>query len=159
MTYFYSLTLRDAKGDKANVVVPFNESGVAIADIIEGGQDLVGLVDPITECVVESVRVSLNIDLPGTGEKTDPVAGSDVQEGANFGFSAAGTDYRHTIRIPGILEALQSGKSITIVGNDAETFVDAIVDGYATTGDTILPTDSYGNDLDGVITAVKTFRK
>lgn len=159
MPFLYSLTLRDADGNKSNVIVPFDESGMTLASIVEGGEDLVGLIDPITGCVVERVGVSLDIALPDDGEKTDPVAGSNVQEGANFGFSAAGTGYRSTIRIPGFLESLFSGKSVNTVDTDVAAFVDAMVDGYAVTADTVPPTDKYGNDLDGLISAVKTFRK
>lgn len=159
MPYFYSLTMRDADANKANVVVPFNESGMALADIVEGGQLLVGLVDPITGCVIESVGLSLAIAMPGAGEKTDPVAGSNVQEGANFGFSVTGSDYKYTIRVPGLLESLFTGKAVDTLDVDVAAFVDAMVDGYATTGDVVPPTDKFDNDINGLVSAVKTFRR
>ena len=145
--------LTDAAGKVAqcHVYVP---SGETIEDIQALATAIATELDDVTAAVITEASVRLSLTLPG-GLKAEATAGHYVNLGANFAFDAADTEYRHTIRVPGILEALLSGDTVIMADADVAAFTTAIVDGTAL----VDPSDRYGNDLVAVLPSMATFRR
>ena len=111
-------------------------------------------IDGITGGKLNKASVSLALTLPA-GLKSQPLTDHPVQWGANFGFSANGTNYRHTVRVPAIAQTMVTAGAVDTSGASAQGFIGAMVSG----SDGVLPTDRYENDLNGFIEASPTFRK
>jgi len=147
-----SYTVVDVAGTRSQVHL-YAPSGSTVAQLQALSDEVVAALDEIIAGQVISANLNLALTLPGTLKLT-PLAGHYVQMGANFGFNALGTAYRHSIRVPSILESLVVGDEVDLTDADVTAFVDAIVDPAATTK----PSDRHGADLTGVINAPVTFR-
>lgn len=153
-----SWTIRDADGDKDTVTMYFDGTGKDIADYQSYVTVVTPLIEAVVDGVIESASVSVGVTLPGGG-KTDPVAGSEVQKGGLLQFSATGTPYTHSIRIPSMKPSLFSGDSVVTGTPPVSTLVTAIVDGDSTSGTLVNPTNKYAMDISGLKAGAKSFRK
>lgn len=152
-THLVSYSLVDSEGRRGNVQV-YVPATLTLAEVQTGSDALIALIDAITGAKVDSAQVALSLTLPG-GLKAAATEGEDMQKGANFGFDAANTPYRHTIRIPAVAEAIVNGDDINEADEDAAAFIT-----FMGTGATpFLPTDRYANDLGSLLSAVVTFRQ
>lgn len=147
-----SYTIVDAAGTRSQAHV-YAPSGGTVAQLQALSDEVAAAMDDIIAGQIVAANLNLALTLPA-GIKLAALAGHYVQMGANFGFNALGTAYRHSIRVPTILEALVVGDEVDMTAADVVTFVDKIVDPAATTK----PSDRHGADLTGVINAPVTFR-
>jgi hypothetical protein len=146
----YSITDDAGKRSTARVFVPATTS---LANIQAFSDEFAALLDDVTGGVIQSAGVTLGLTLPG-GLKALPVADSLKQQGANFGFSAANTTYRHTVHVPALNPVLIISGALD-VGDPAIGLLTAeLYTGDGTTG----PTDEYGNDLVASISSELSFR-
>ena len=152
-TDFISFSLIDYKGDVGQVVVHV-PTGETLTDLQTYANAVATDLDGITGMQIQSASLSLNLTIPG-GLKATPVDDVDKEVGANFGFDAANTPYRHTIRVPGIDPDLRVGELI----DDTDAAVLAFESEIATGNGTVAASDKYGNDLTDLIQARVTFRK
>lgn len=148
-----SFSVRDSDGDTNSIPI-YVDTGLTVAEYQAMVTAFAPLLDTIVGSVLESASLTIDMNLPA-GLKTDPVANIENQKGANLSFSAANSRYKHGMRIPGLLPTLFSGKSVNTGDADVAAFVQAILNGEATA----VPRDRQGNDLTGLVTAVKSFRK
>ena len=158
--YLISYAVQDYKGSVARIQVPVPRGALSIAQV-EGYMQLLGEpLDNILDgkIVAADLRVGLNIT-PIVGQKTGPVLNSDVEEGANMSYAAAGTDYSFSIRLPAFAAALFSGKAVNDQSQLVQEFNSAITAGLSVGGTTVSPSDRYENDLITFIRGTKTFRK
>lgn len=147
----FQLTDAAAKVAQCHVYVP---SGETVADLQALANAIATELDDVTAAVITEISVRLSLTVP-EGLKASATAGHYVNLGANFAFDAADTEYRHTIRVPAILEALLSGDTVIMNDDDVIAFAAAIVDGTAL----VDPSDRYGNDLTAVMPSMATFRR
>lgn len=150
-----SFGIQDGKGD-VNSLVVYLPAATAVSDALAFGTAFSTLVDAVLDSKVVSGSIALPVTL-GT-IKASPVTASDVQEGGLLGYTAAGTNYRSTFRLPGIGEAFVSGKSVLTTGAMA-TLIAAFISGLTPAGTLVTMTDKYGNDLTALESHVKSFRK
>jgi len=152
-THLVSYSLVDSEGRRGNVQV-YVPATLTLAQVQTGSDALIALIDAITGAKVDSAQVALALTLPG-GLKASATEGEDIQKGANFGFDAADTPYRHTVRIPAVAEAIVNGDEINQADEDAAAFISFMEDGATP----FLPSDRYANDLGSLLSAVVTFRQ
>jgi hypothetical protein len=151
-TDFISYSLADVDGQRGTVQI-FVPTGQTLADLQTFSNSMVAALDAVTAAVVQAATVTKALTLPG-GIKGTATAGHYIQHGANFGFDAANTPYRHTVRVPAILESLLVGETVITDTGDGQAFAAGITGGY--TG--IAPSDRYGNDLTALLSALRSFR-
>lgn len=149
-----SFSLTDSDGD-SNTVPFYIDTGLTIAEYQAFVDDIAPKLDAVTGSVIDAVTLTINLSVPG-GVKGSAVAGIENQRGGNFSFSAANSRYKHSTRIPGITDDHFAGKSVK-VGDAGD--VDALVTAILTGVTPAIPRDRQGNDLTGLATAVKTFRR
>jgi len=118
---------------------------------VTGTQDYIDLV---TEGKILHTSVTVAFANSGTN-KSDAVAGSDVEEGGLISFSLDGSKYRHSVFVPAVIEAAKSGNDINL----AETNVANLITRLTATNNGVTPGNQYGNALDAAIKGAKTFRK
>ena len=145
--------VQDAASKIAQVHV-YVPAGETVTDLQALVTAIAPVLDAITGAKLTEVSVRLALTLPG-GLKADATAGHYVNLGANFAFDAADTEFRHTIRVPGILESMLSGDTVVMSATEVKAFTDAIEDGTAL----VDPSDRYGNDLVAVMPSMATFRR
>lgn len=147
-----SYTVADVAGTRSQVHL-YAPSGSTVAQLQALSDEVAAVLDDIIAGQLVAANLNLSLTLPA-GIKMTATAGHYVQMGANFGFNALGTSYRHTIRVPSILESLVVGDEVDTANATVAPFVAAVVDPAATTK----PSDRHGADLTGVINAPVTFR-
>lgn len=147
-----SFSVRDSDGDSASIPI-YVDTGMTIAEYQAFVTFFAPLLDSVLGSQIDSSTLTLNMTLPG-GLKTEPVANIENQKGGNLSFMAANSRYKHSTRLPGLLPANFSGKSVLTTG-DMDTLIQGIIAGDAT----VIPRDRQGNDLTALASAVKTFRR
>jgi hypothetical protein len=149
---FISYRLTDHKGDRATVQI-FAPATATLAELQALSDAVAAELDDVTGLLIESAAVNLALTLPA-GIKESATANVDAEKGVNWGFDAADTDYRHTIRVPGVPSALVEGDNAVHDSGDGLAWKNIIIN-----GDGVTPvTDRYANDLTSLLTAVVTFR-
>lgn len=147
----YRFVDNDGNSGTSQIFLP---SGATVSELQTFSNSLAPLIDDVTAAVIDSATLTLALTLPGT-LKANPIAGMYIAHGANFGFDAADTVYKHTIRIPAILETLLAGESVDTGDADVQAFVAGIVSGFGADQ----ASDRYANDLTALISAERSFRK
>jgi len=152
-----SLQITDGAGKTASLPVYFGyDSGVeTLSSLSAAAAILVDDIDAIIDGQVTKMTLSLDLALPGSGIKTSPVAGSNVQETGLFTYPVLDTPYAHGIALPSIAAAVQDQGIIPNAGAVA-TF-NTRVSNAGTSMTFVEPISLKG--LDDVLKAVVTFRK
>jgi len=150
-----SYHLKDKTGNAKSMPIYF-PTGLSVANIQAGADAIATALDAVSDAVIESYSVELQLTKAG-GLKT--VAGDAVaREGALLGYAAAGTAYQFSVFVPAWLEA-------GFVNNDAltstvfGTFEQLLVTGGGTGGALLVPSDRYANDLTSFLEGKRRFRK
>lgn len=152
-----SLQFIDAAGKTTSmpVYVTFDDATATLSSIAAAVATLIDEVDDVTDCQVTKASYTINQAVPGSGIKTAPVAGSNVQETGLFTFPVLGSNYKIGIAVPGVAAAIQDQGVIPISGV-AEAFTDRVM----ATGGTLAVVEPISlHTLGEVRSAVVTFRK
>lgn len=104
------------------------------------------------------MAIEIGVALPG-GLKGAAVADSDCEEGGLFNFSANGTDYAFGVRIPALVQGVFAGSDINMVHATVTPFTASMVAGLLVGAVNVNPSNEYENDLTGVLSGKKSFRK
>lgn len=152
--YLISVAIVDATGDRKTAQVYIDPGTATLAQLTTWAQGLASVLDAVSDGAIQDINLSLSIPLPGGLDDT-PVAGTDIQRGALFGFDAANTAYRHSVWVPAFADGSFSGDVV----DEANAGVQAFEDYLTTTVNTIRASDKYGNHLNAEISGVKSFRK
>lgn len=148
-----SYALEDFNGARFNMRI-FVPAGGTLAELQAYSNALLTDVDPLTACRIVQASVAKGLTIPGT-LKADPVDDMFGQLGANLSFAASGTQYRHTLRIPGINETYVLGELIDVDHANVVALRTEMI-----TGDgTLAASDAYSNDLTSFIEGKATFHK
>lgn len=152
-----SLTVEDGDGEIFAVPIYAIAADTAtIANIITAAAAMANLVDDVIDGKIVKVGVRLDLTLP-VGLKGSAVAGSEVERTGLYNFAATGTKYDAAIDLPAMaLSTLVSGTNQI---DPANTAVAALVSELVTPGGSLSWADKYGNSIDSLKTARKTFRK
>jgi len=148
----------DDQGDTQRIQVTVPQGALTLANITGYAQALAALIDDVIDGYISDISLCLVIGLPG-GMKTSANAGAEVERGANFTFQADGTNYAHTIRVPGVLPGLFVGNSVDLTAGAVVALRAALTSGLNIGGTQVIPSDRYENDLTNLIAATKTFRR
>jgi hypothetical protein len=152
-TLLYSAQVLDADGNRTAVAVYAKHTTATLAQLITWGTDLGDVIDAALDSKVE--KLSLQIDIPLGSPKSDPVAGSNIQETGLITFDASGTPYNFSLDMPGYIQSGFDGKVI----DQTNAAFEALRDYLITASNTIIGTDRYNDTLLSVVKARKTFRK
>lgn len=126
-------TIRDGKGLTSRTLVHL-PSATTLANATTYAQAFASAMDDVIGGKIESIDICIGISLPG-GLKADPVATSDIEEGAVFVYEDAdGRVYRQ--RLPTFLETLiETGtRQVDNSSVDVQAVTDLIVTGNGTQG-------------------------
>lgn len=148
-----SFTLEDENANRGNVVIPC-PTGFTLAEYQAYATALAPDLDGVTGAKIVSANLALALTLPA-GLKAAPVGDHFIQTGANMGYDAAATPYRHTIRVPAFMLSKLVGEDVDAADADVVTFNLELTVGNGT----IQACDKYGNDLSSFIGGLLTFRK
>jgi hypothetical protein len=147
-----SYSLADDDGNVSSVPI-FIPTGSTLAAIQTFSDSMAAAIDGISGAKIQSASVMKALTLPG-GMKANALGDHFVNHGANFGYDAADTVYRHTARIPAIKLTLLTGEVVNTADPLVVTFDTGMTGGFG--ADT--PSDRYGNDLTSLLSALATFR-
>ncbi len=150
-------TYSDQAGNKSSNTM-YIASGLTIAQITEGLQALVVLVDDVLQALVNGFEFTVSVDLSGlTGNTAAP--SSDVEEVGEFIFTT-GQNRPVNVNVPGIWDTFSASGSDELdqADSDIAAFVTAMEDGIAVTGGTIIPCDVDQNDITELVTARERVR-
>jgi len=126
------------------------QTGMTIAQYIEGAQAFAQLIADINNGVVTGASVNFSIDLSGLGLKTIANILADVYEKARFQFNTAVAGLRAKFSLPTLDENKVGAGGDTVLTSDPDVaaLISAFEDGIAVTGPaTIQPTDDRENDI------------
>lgn len=154
----FGISILDADGDVSSMEIKTVAGAETLAQLTQYAQDMAVLIEPLTDGAITEIRLVVAIPLPG-GLTAIPVANCEVQKGALFTFTASGTAYKHSIRIPAFVPAKFSGKNVNSADADVIVFQTAMLAGLNIGGTVIQPSDKYENDLLAVSSAVKSHRR
>jgi hypothetical protein len=138
--------IRDSEDQKSSVAFRFLLGSMTITDVGLAVDALTQLVEDVIAGVIEAASWSINHTLIG-GLKTTPSEDCDIQKGAMLAFSATGTAYRHSIRIPTWLAAYIDGDEILDNETDPAALVTWLTDGALYNAHQCDPCDQRGADL------------
>lgn len=143
----------DDKGDTSTTKVKI-PTGLTIPGIVAFAQSAAQLFADFSTCRVTKVTACIGIDLSGLGLLASPTAQSDVSEKGLFNMRTASNTYARMF-VPTISESLVVANSDALDPADADViaFTTALEDGILTTGGTIVPVDTRGNEITEVTEA------
>jgi len=147
-----SFSLADDDGNVASVPI-FIPTGSTLAAIQTFANSMAAAIDGVSAAKIQSASVMKALTLPG-GMKGSPLGDHYVNHGANIGYDAADTVYRHTVRIPAIKLTLLTGENVNVADPLFVTFDTGMTGGFGAD----VPCDRYGNDLTSLLSAIATFR-
>lgn len=152
-----SYAIRDADANVNSLAVNFDTTGLTLVQMQEFADIVTNALDDVTEGVIDSINLTLGLTLPG-GIDTDPVAGSNNQEGGLILF-ADGGGFKEGIRVPALIQAAFSGKTITLTNTAIQAFTNLFTTDVAITGGDARLTNRYLLDYVSVVSGVKSFRR
>lgn len=148
-TNLVSFSLIDDDGTTKSMPVYF-DSSESVASIITTASDIATALDALSGAAITGISMTLSVAIP-VGLKTAPVANIEAVRGALLGFNVDESNYRHSIFVPGAIEAAFTGRVVNLANVQVSNFV-SVVGGGATT-------NPEGLDLQGVISGIKSFRR
>lgn len=155
-TNVVSVSLRDYKG-KTGVLTfhfPITATEADIETLMN--TSLLGYVDAFTGCLMTDMQITKDLTLnPTPAIKVAPEDGVDFEKGGNFGFDVLLSDYRYTIRVPGLEPHVHTGENINLLETDVAVFITAVESGSGTA----LPSNRDGLDMGAAIEGKVTFHK
>jgi len=150
--------VQDDDGDRSSVNVTVPSGTLTLAAIVEFAQDMAALIDACTDGQIVEIHLVIGVSLP-EGLKANPVAYSDVEKGALLSFDVAGTEYRHSIRIPAFVESKFAGKAVDDEDVDVAALIAALEDGITEEAQLVAPSNRFELDLGTYIEGIKSFRR
>lgn len=153
-----SYAIEDAKGKTGTFIMHFPETTDIPILKADFAQTTAQLIDPLVGGVIKRATSSIGVDLSGANLKISAIAGSDVEEGANFSFrSIVGAPTR--FRIPTFDETfgLETGQAVDTSAVAVNDLVQRIIQGDTQGATTVRWADSRGNNVDNLISAKDSF--
>lgn len=154
-------SIRDEKGATSLMQVNL-PSGTALADVILFAQQMAPLVEALITGAITRIGIALTVALPG-GLRSNPLSGSDVEEGGRFQFKTDGGFYTST-RVPTFDESFVTAGTAEIdtAAGAVASFVASMLAGIDLTGvggsGIIEPTDTRDDDLGSLEFAREQFQ-
>lgn len=152
MPAFYIIyTVKDAKGKTATTEVKIPTT-FNIANIIEFAGALAIIINALIKGQIVAISIVATINMSGlSGLRTSPLADSDVEEKASFGFQTdAGFDTG--LMLPTFNESyfITGSRDVDLTDPDVIDFTEAMLLGISTSPGAIVvtPSDAHGDDLD-----------
>lgn len=157
LTHQAFITVQDKAGLKSTLVVhiPIATGAVDALDFID---DLIDLVDPMILGGIVGGGVTLAADIAGHGA-IGPT--SNVQEKGEFTWNTLNA-FLHTVGVPTFDEdqVVAASRVIDVAHANVSPFLAAMKDGIVVTStNTIIPTDSRGEDLVDLKAGLERFRR
>jgi len=154
----HSVTLLDADGNRKSVPIYFSyDSAASLSSILAYCAVTLLDLDLIVDAQIVKQSITLDIALPGSGIKTSPVAGSNVQEGGLITYlTDAPIKRSFGQEIPAFAQSKFTGKVITLGDTDVAAWTGRMI----ATGTTLLATNQdFLAHLVSAPKGLKTFRK
>lgn len=155
-----SAVIEDADGDRQSIPIygDFDTVAHTIADLLAWASVTLTYLDPITDGKIVKHFITLQPDLPA-GLKSDPVAGSDVEETGLITFNTTSPGSKAFSQdIPAFKRTLYTGDLIDVAAatGDVHDWVARMTDQTLTV---IAKNQDWGYSLSAARKGVKTFRK
>lgn len=155
-----SYTIIDEKGVSSTTFMQVPDT-FSLANTLQFAKDLALLVDAVIGGKITHIGACYLVTLPA-GLKANPIANSDVEEGARFSFNTAG-GFVTKMRLPTFLESKLSpaSKDVNLLDSAVAAFVNAMVAGIAEANpaQTVTPSDGRQDDITSIRTARELFVK
>jgi len=151
-------TVADETGKTSTFRIPFPYS-TDIAVLQQFAWSTAELIDPLIKGAIVNIGISGSVEFSDATLKETALTGSDVEEGAYFGFKSA-DQFISGFTIPTWDEAfvVDASDLIDIVDPDVDALVDRITAGQTVGLTNVSPSDSRGSDLEVLVTAKESFR-
>lgn len=158
--YIY-FTIRDDKGDKSTIEIPFPDA-TAVTDLPLLVDAVGQLLDPLISGGLAGA--GFRVEATVTGFPSAAGALSDIQEKAEFAFRTV-TNFVKRLNIPSFIETffLPGTREVDTTDADIAAFVTALEDGVDVSGaggsGIVQPCDIRGDDLDTLEYAIENWGK
>jgi len=121
----FSFTVEDEFGTKGVCLInSLIDPAATITDLDGVFANILGLLDSITGGKITQGHYRV---LPViSGVKTDPVAGSRIEQSAVFNFSASGTGYKQGVLVPSIANTVITAGKVDLTNADVIAFFTAL---------------------------------
>lgn len=153
-TDILSYGIVDGDGDHKSVPI-YIPHGLTLAQMQTFATAQAALLNAVIDGMIDSITATFTLTIPG-GLNGTPANGVEAQKGALLDFVASGTPYKFGLYVPTWKPSLFTGDNANL--NDSGP-VDAFVGSMVAGATPAFPSDKYGNDLTGIVRAVKRFRK
>jgi len=154
----FGFSVLDADGDTSSFEVKIPTGAETLAQLTEFGQEMAVLVDGCIDGQITEIRLISTIALP-VALKDAPVALCEVQKGALFLFGVAGSEYKHSIRIPAWTPTKFTAKAVNQTAANVPELITGLLTGVDCAGLVLAPCDKAERDLTALVTAKKSFRR
>lgn len=155
----YTFGFKDAKGKPATVPVygQFDDATATLSQLTAYASTTLLKLDAVTEAQATYVAITLYPSLPGSGIKTAPVAGCDVEESGLLTYQLTTPSSRsYGQDIPAFLQSAFVNGVIDLADTDVAAWTAQMLN----TGTVVLPTnDFFASTLAAITRGVKSFRK
>lgn len=139
-------TVIDRQGERSTMTAQV-ASSTSLNNATEAAQGLAPLLDALTQGIIESADICLDVDISGlTNQVVD--ASSDVEELAAFQFLTA--DGRPVnVNVPSVAAGTRITGTLDLDQTDADVsaFITFMEDGYTTLEGPVSPSDIFGDDI------------
>lgn len=148
----------DSKGKEGKITFNFPLS-VDIAVLKTAIREAAGQIDALITGKVIGAGIELVVNLgAGLTLKAAAIAGSDIEEGVRFSFSAA-SGGRTLFRVPTVDESWLTDLGVLdfVSGDDMDDFIQRIIGGVTSGFNIAHPSDAYGSDVNAFIGGAESF--
>jgi hypothetical protein len=158
MAFEIIFSVKDEK-DKYSTVRLYLPSSTVWTDAIEFVKDAAPLLEALIRGQITRAGIAYTVDVSDLGLRASPLSGSDVEEGANFIFTASPFQMRH--RIPTFDESkiLAGTREVDLTDADVDAWVDMMVDGITPVATLVEPCEWRGDDLEACSSAKEAFQR
>lgn len=153
-----SITTEDADGEVFSApIYGVTDDGNTLADVFTLVGSIISDYQLISDGAITKARLSLNVPLP-VGVPAPITAGAEIERTALFNFRVEDQDYSFSLDVPAFKydKYITGTNQVNLSDTDVSNFV-AQVTAISSVFQAVDPVSQ--NPLEGVRTAVKTFRK
>lgn len=151
-------TIMDETNKKSTMRIAF-PSSTDIGVLQQFAWSTAELIDPFIKGQIVDIGLSASVEFGSANVKLAPILGSDVEDGAYFGWGSVG-GFNTGFTVPTYDEAftIAASDNVNLVDADVAAFVARVIAGQTVGLVNVSPSDSRGADILAVETARETFR-
>lgn len=154
---FVTFSIQDAKGKVSITKINFPDTQT-VGELSAWAVDMATAINAVITGKVISAGIGFEVDLAGATIRANPLANSDVEEGARFLWRSA-INAITQFRLPTFDEAkmLSGTQQVNTADTDVDALVDLVVIGDGVGAGFAHPSDDHGEDITALVSARESF--